>query len=246
MGLDIVLGGIILFLAFRGWFKGFIRQAVSLASLILAVYAAVPVREYVKPHVIPFLAAIQSDIIDRLLWWVSAVLTYLILAAVATTIVKMTRRPMIPGISQSDRNDQFAGFLFGASKGLLIAAFMAALIQNFGLEHAKNVNWVEDQAKASWALKWNEAYQPGDKIWASKPMQHVWNQINRMGIREPGDPLEKSSDVAENESVVRTASRPTEAEGTAGPDRSSKPATPAGSSASSVAPPAEAPPSPTE
>jgi uncharacterized membrane protein required for colicin V production len=246
MGLDLALGVIILIAAFRGWFQGFVSQAVRLTSLVIAVYMAVSVRDYAKPHVLPYLTTIQPDLVDRLLWWVSFVVTYLVLAGVAMLVVKMTRRPEIPGISQSGRNDQFAGFFLGASKGLLIVAFMAAGIQNYGLEQAKNVSWAEDQAKASWALKWNETYQPARKIWASKPVRHLVEHVKRMGFKPPGDPIETRGGDLEDESLVRTASRPVEAEDTGGDHRSGGSASPAGSSRSSATPPAEAPQTTTE
>jgi uncharacterized membrane protein required for colicin V production len=249
MGLDLALGVVILIAAFRGWFQGFVGQAVRLTSLVIAVYGAVRVRDYGKPYVIAYLTKIQPDVIDRLLWWVSFILTYLLLVAVSMLVVKMTRRPAIPGIPQSDRNDQFAGFFLGAAKGLLIAAFLAAGIQNYGREHAKNVSWAEDQAKASWALKWDETYQPARKIWASQPVQHFRNHIYRMGIDKPhksGDPLETGGDGTEAENPLRTASRPTEAESTRSDGHSADHATPSGSSTSSPTPPAEAPPSSTE
>jgi uncharacterized membrane protein required for colicin V production len=166
MGLDLGLGVIILIAAFRGWFQGFMTQIVRLGALVASVYAAVRVRDYAKPYVVPYLTTIESDVVDRLLWWVSAVVTYLAIVGVAMLTIKMTKRPEIPGISPSGRNDQFAGFFLGAAKGLLIAAFVAAGIQNYGLEQAKNVSWAEEQAKTSWALKWNEAYRPAHRIWS--------------------------------------------------------------------------------
>lgn len=246
MGLDLALGVIILLLAFRGWFKGFVSQAVRLTSLVVAVYGAVSVRDYAKPYVLPYLTAIQPDLVDRGAWWVSFVVTYLVLVAVAMLVVKMTRRPEIPGISQSGHNDQFAGFFLGASKGVLAAAVIAAGIQNYGSEQAKNVSWAEDQMKASWALKWNETYQPARKIWASKPVRHLAEHVYRMGLQPPGDPTETRGNDPEDESLVRTASRPAEAEGSSNNQRSSQSASPAGSSRSSAASPAEAPQTTTE
>ena len=222
MGLDLALGVIILLLAFRGWFKGFVRQAIGLTSLVVAPYASVPVRDYAKPYVLPYLTTIQPDLIDRGLWWVSFIVTFLVLVWVAMLVVKMTRRPEIPGISQSGHNDQFAGFFLGATKGLLIAAVIAALIQNYGLEQAKNVSWAEDQAKASWALKWNETYRPAGKIWASKPVRLFVEHVTRMGLQPPGGPTETRGDDVEDEGLVRTASRPADAEARDGDERPSE------------------------
>jgi len=207
MGLDLAFGAIILLAAFRGWFQGFVSQTVRLASLIACVYLADRVRDYAKPYVTPYLASIQADLIDRLLWWVSAVATFIVLVAVAMLIVKMTRRPEIPGISQKGRNDQFAGFMLGAVKGLLVAAFVAHGIQTHGLDRVKTVAWADEQVKTSWAFRWSETYQPVPKIWSSRPVRHFVNHIERMGIRKPGDLSPPGEDAgAQGESPVRTAS----------------------------------------
>ena len=102
---------------YAGGFKALWSRSFAWHRWSGAVYSAVWVRDYAKPYVVPYLASIESDIVDRLLWWVSAVVTYLLMVSVTTLIVKMTRRPAIPGIPQSDRNDQFAGFLVGGLKG---------------------------------------------------------------------------------------------------------------------------------
>jgi uncharacterized membrane protein required for colicin V production len=241
MGLDLALGVIILVAAFRGWFQGFILQAIRLVALVAAVYSAVRVRDYAKPYAATYLSTIQPDLVDRLLWWVSAVVTYLVLVGVARLVVKMTRRPAIPGIPQSDRNDQFAGFVVGGVKGVVVAIFATAAIQNYGLEQVKSITWTRDQAEASWALKWNESYQPAGKIWASRPVRHFVTYVQRMGLHRPGDSPDASSGDLGDDSLLRTASRPTEAEATAGDQTSEDPAAAPRSSTSASAPPAEAP-----
>jgi uncharacterized membrane protein required for colicin V production len=241
MGLDLGLGVIILIAAFRGWFQGFMNQIVRIGAVIAAVYAAVRVRDYAKPYVVPYLTTIEASVIDRLLWWVSGVAVYIALVAVATLIIKMTKRPEIPGISPSGRNDQFAGFFLGAAKGLLIVAFVAAGIQNYGLEQAKNVSWAEEQAKTSWALKWNEAYQPAHRIWTSRPVRHLVEHVQRMGIRKPGEVGEDpSADAVDDESPLRTASRPSEASGAAHEGRTRAANSLEGSASQPGSPPAEA------
>jgi uncharacterized membrane protein required for colicin V production len=210
MGLDVTLGVIILVAAFRGYFQGFITQAVRIAGLVACVYLAEPVRDYSKPRVLPYLPTIDPALIDRLLWWVSAAVTYIVLVGLATLVIKMTRRPEIPGIAQSGRNDQFAGFMLGASKGILVAAVSTAAVQKYALEPIKTVPWAEAQVKTSWAGKWNEQYQPVPKIWSSPPVRQFVTYVERMGMRTPGE----SSDAAEGDDddrespAVRTASRP--------------------------------------
>ena len=217
MGLDLTLGVIMLIAAFRGWFQGFISQAIRLGGVIACVYLAEPVRDYAKPHVLSYVPSIQPDLIDRLLWWVSAAVTYVVLVGTASLVIKMTRRPEIPGISQSGRNDQFAGFLLGATKGVVIAAFAIAGVQKYALNQIKTVTWAEEQVKASWALQWSEAYQPVPRIWASPPVRQFVNYIERMGLRKPGEPSQApAGEENEGESpLVRTASRPDNAENVA-------------------------------
>ncbi len=185
MGLDLALGALILMAAVRGWLQGFVSQAVRIGGLIACVYLAESVRNYVKPHVVPYLPSIQPDLVDRLLWWVAAALTYVVLVGFASVIIKMTNRPEIPGIRESGRNDQFAGFLLGAAKGAVTVAFLTAGIQKYALNQIKAIPWAEEQAKTSWALKCNEEYQPVSKIWASVPVRHYVAVIQRMGLQNP-------------------------------------------------------------
>jgi uncharacterized membrane protein required for colicin V production len=187
MGLDLALAGVVLIAGFRGWLQGFVGQTVRIASLIACVYLANPVRERAKPYVTPYVASIQPELVERLLWWVAAVVTYVALVGVATLVIKMTRRPEIPGIPQSGRNDQFAGFFFGAVKGVVLAAFMVAGLQKYGLEQLKSVPWAEEQAKASWALQWSATYQPVPRLWSSRPVRHFVDHITRMGLQRPGE-----------------------------------------------------------
>jgi uncharacterized membrane protein required for colicin V production len=211
MWLDVTLGGIILIAAFRGWSRGFVSQAVRIAGLVACVYLAEPVRDSAKPHVLPYLPTIQPELVDRLLWWVSAVVAYVVLVGVASLVIKMTRRPEIPGIAQSGRNDQFAGFMLGATKGVVVAAFATAAIQKYAIEYLTPVPWAEEQVKTSWAIKWSETYRPVPRIWSSRPVQHFVNYVERMGLRKPGEPSQlpagKEDDDTE-EPPVRTASRP--------------------------------------
>jgi uncharacterized membrane protein required for colicin V production len=215
MGLDLALAVVVLIAAFRGWFQGFVSQTVRIASLIACVYLAAPVRDRAKPYVSPYVATIQPDLVDRLLWWVAAVVAYVALVGIAMLVIKMTRRPDIPGISETRRNDQFAGFLLGAMKGLLLAAVAAAGIQKYGLDQVKSVPWAEDQAKASWALQLSADYQPVSKLWSSRPVKHFVSHINRMGLQRPGEssqwPVGQDLD---DSPIFRTGIRPADVKAT--------------------------------
>jgi uncharacterized membrane protein required for colicin V production len=213
MGLDVALGVIILIAAIRGWILGFVYQAIRIAGLVACIYLAAPVRDQAKPHVVAYLPTIQPEVVDRLLWWVSAAISYVVIVGVTTLAIKMTRRPEIPGIpAQSGRNDQFAGFLMGAAKGVLAAAFLTAGIQNYALTQVATIPWADQQVKTSLALRWNEQYQPAAKIWTSQPVQHIVGLAYRMGwqgpVEQPGQPAAKSGEGP----VLQTASRPADLE----------------------------------
>ncbi len=209
MWLDVTLGGLILLAAFRGWIQGFVSQALRLAEIIACVYLAQPVRDYAKPYVLPYLPEIPLDFVDRVLWWVAAVVSYVVLVAVASLVIHITRRPQIPGIAQAGHNDQFAGFALGATKGLLVAACVTAGVQKYAMERVKSVPWAQQQVKTSWAFKWSETYRPVPRIWASPPVRHLVNRIVNMGLRKPGEPSQSpaGAEYDDESPPVRTASR---------------------------------------
>ncbi len=207
MGLDIILGLVILLAAVRGWLQGFIHQAIRLGAIVASVYLADPVRKVVKPYLLPHLSTLQPDLIDRFIWWVAAFATCLVLVTVASTIVKMTKKPSIPGGPKGSRNDQFAGFLMGGIKGLVIVAFVTAGIQKHALQQLQTVEWAKHQVDNSLALKWNEQFEPAPRIWNSRPVQHFVSQIHEMGVRSPDEGSPGSSNDPAGASALRTASR---------------------------------------
>jgi uncharacterized membrane protein required for colicin V production len=232
MGLDLALGVVILISAFRGWFRGFISQAVRIGGLIACVYLADPIRDYAKPRVLPYLPTIPPDLVDRVLWWVSAVLTYVVLVGMVTLVIKMSRRPEIPGLIETHRNDQFAGFLLGLVKGALVAIFLTAGIQKFALTQIQSISWADEQARNSHALKWNEQYQPAARIWKSQPVSHFVNHIQRMGLENPAEEKpapEDGNSPSAGDAPLQTASRTPDREA----ERSNQTPNPSGSGADS-------------
>jgi hypothetical protein len=105
-----------------------------------------------------------------------------VVVGVATLAIKMTRRPDPLGNTEARRDDQFAGFLFGAAKGALIAMFLTAAVQKYGLEVARRSEWAGKQVENSKALVWNEKYQPVPKIWQSPPVRRFVEHIQRNGL----------------------------------------------------------------
>jgi uncharacterized membrane protein required for colicin V production len=184
MGLDLALGAIVLFSAIRGWLKGFLLQAIRLSGLVACVYAAEPVRNLAKPYVLSHLPSIRPELVGRLLWWSSAAVAYVVLVGLATLILKFSRRQPF-GIAEPNRNDQYAGFVLGALKGLVVAVFLAAGLQDYALRRIEGIAWAEEQARTSHVLKWNARYEPAAKIWSSPPVQHFVAHVQRMGLANP-------------------------------------------------------------
>src|SRR3954464_3407468 len=107
MGLDLVLGAIVLVSAIRGWLKGFLLQAIRLSGLVACVYLADPVRDLAKPYVLPHLPSVRPELVDRLLWWSAGAISYVALVGFATFVHKLSRRQTF-GIAEPNRNDQYA------------------------------------------------------------------------------------------------------------------------------------------
>jgi uncharacterized membrane protein required for colicin V production len=228
MGLDVALGIIILIAGIRGWLQGFLYQTVRVGGLIACVYLAAPVRDQAKPYVQPYLPTLQPELVDRLLWWVSAVVSYVVIVGGLTLAIKMTRRPEIPGMPmQRSRNDQFAGFLLGLAKGALVAAFLVAAIQKYAMDQIETIPWADQQVKSSLALLWNGQYRPAARIWSSVPVRHFIGHVQRMGLAGH----EESIDRPDARPVVKTARRAADTETTRGVadggGRSEPPAPPA-------------------
>jgi uncharacterized membrane protein required for colicin V production len=200
MGLDLTLGVIILLAALRGWLKGFVSQAVRIAGFIACFYLADPVREQVRPYVLGKMPTLDAGLLDRILWWVAALVSFIVLVGLTTLAIQLTRTPPPPGTPPSRRDDQFGGLLLGTAKGLLVAAFLAAAVEKYGTEIARNFAWAERQTTGSYALKWTAQYQPAPRIWAAPPVRCFVEHIQRNGLNGPIE-AEAQKQVARQTSV---------------------------------------------
>jgi uncharacterized membrane protein required for colicin V production len=211
MGLDLALGAVVLIAAIRGWLRGFMNQAVRLSSFVGCFYLAGPVRDQARPYVLPRLPKVDPALMDRILWWAAAVASYVVVVGVATLAIKLIRQPdpLGKGGFEARRDDQFAGFLFGAAKGALVAVFLTAAVQKYGLEAAKRSEWAGRQVEHSKALVWNQKYQPVPKIWESPPVRRFVEQIQRNGLTPKPLATPEADEVAElsAEAVTRRPPR---------------------------------------
>ena len=173
MGLDIAVGVVVLVGAIRGWFRGFVLQAVRLLSLIGAVFLAAPVRELIRPYVAPYLATIRVDLLDRMLWWASGVLTFLVLAGVGGGLVRLSRRRNYDD-SEISRLDQSAGFLLASAKAAMTAAFLVAALDRYAADWLKSVKWADEQSRDSMVLAWNVSTARPMSSGPQRPFSSLW------------------------------------------------------------------------
>jgi uncharacterized membrane protein required for colicin V production len=184
MGLDIALGIMVLLGAIRGWFRGFVLQAIRLSGLVGSVYVAGPIRDYARPHVVPYLSSVPPAMLDRMLWWSSAVVSYVTMVGLASLAVKLYRRRPY-GEPEPNRADQFAGMLLSAGKATVVAAFLVGALDKYALTWIKQIPWAADLTSSSTALTWHEQYHPSEKIWTAAPVQHFVGCVQKMGVAGP-------------------------------------------------------------
>jgi uncharacterized membrane protein required for colicin V production len=199
MGLDITLGVLVLVAAVRGWFRGFLGQAIRLASLVACVYLADPIRDVALPYAHEQLPSIRPEVLSKLLWWVGAAGSFVVLAGVATGILKLSRRKPY-GEADPHRGDQSAGFLLGGAKGLVVAAFLVAGIDRYAAQYLKDLDWVQDQLAASQAMALGRQYRPADRIWDSPPVRQYVAHIRKHGIQGP--PAEPKPEILSEQKVA--------------------------------------------
>jgi uncharacterized membrane protein required for colicin V production len=181
MGLDVALGVTIALGALRGWFRGFTTQAVRLTGLVTCFYLALPVREQVRPYILARMPVMDPGLLDRILWWSSAVVSYIVLVGLITLAIQLTKSPPVPGAVATRRGDRIGGLLLGAAKSGLIVAFLAAGVEKYA-EVARKISWADRQLDGSYALAWTTKYRPVPRLWATAPVRHFVEQIQQNGL----------------------------------------------------------------
>ena len=181
MGLDIALGIVVGIAAIRGWFKGFLRQAIPLGALVGCIYAADPLRDLGRPHAAQYFPKIGPEVMDRLLWWTAAALSYVFVTGVCLSVVKSMRKRTY-GDPEPNRADQGAGFTLGALKGVIAASFLAAGVAKYAPMASPVFPIAEEQSRTSRAMGWQAEYQPAQRMWASPPVQALIDRVKTRGM----------------------------------------------------------------
>ncbi len=212
MGLDITLGIIVLIAAVRGWFKGFLKQAIPLGALVACVYLADPLRDLGRPYGPKYFPKIAPEVMDRLLWWSGSAISYVAITGLGLWIVKSMKKRTY-GDPEPNRADQGAGFTLGVAKGLILASFLAAGVSRYAPTYLVTP-FVDEQARTSRALSWSVEYRPAERLWHSPPVQTwiarvktrgMWGETAGEGVKTPA-PREVARPESAAETPVRTAS----------------------------------------
>jgi hypothetical protein len=207
MGLDIALGLMMLVGGIRGWFRGFLLQAIRLGGLIGSVYLAGPIRDLARPYLAPYLKTIDPSLLGRMLWWSSAVIAYLVIVGFASQAFRAYRRRPY-GEPEPNRADQFGGFLLATGKTAVMMSFLIGAADRFVLGYIRQVPWAAEQAKTSQALVWHEQYRPADRIWAAPPVQMLVAHVRKMGVDAPRPETEWKEPAIDPSPIQSAAARP--------------------------------------
>ena len=184
MGLDLALGAIVLFAAFRGWLKGFANQAVRIVGFIACFYLADPLRDQARPYILTKTPAINPGLMDRILWWIAAVVSYVLLVGLTTLIIQLSRNPSPDDSTlNARREDRIGGVLIGLGKGLLVAASLATAAVNYNALLIQNIPWIQRQCRGSYALAWTATYRPITRLSETFPVRNFIEHITRNGLK---------------------------------------------------------------
>ncbi|MGO9600729.1 MAG: CvpA family protein [Isosphaeraceae bacterium] len=203
MGLDLALGVIVLFAAFRGWLKGFVSQAVRIVGFIACFYLADPLRDQARPFLLGKMPAINPSLMDRILWWIAAVVSYVLLVGLTTLIIQLSRNPPPKDSTLSARReDQIGGLIIGLGKGLLVAAALATAAENYKATLIQNIPLIERQCRGSYTLAWTAIYRPIPRLLATVPVRNFVEHITRNGLNGRMQPeVEAEKNVAERDLI---------------------------------------------
>lgn len=215
MGIDVTLGVIVFLAGLRGWLRGFMLQAIQIGALVGCVYLANPGRDLARPYVQPHFPTMSAEVLDRLLWWSSAVASYVVTSGIALSLVRAFKKRPYGGEPDTNRGNQGAGFLLGALKGAVIASFLAGALIDQAPTYLKmkSPSWFEDQFQTSRAMRWAEQYQPSQRIWNSPPVQMLVAHVRANGLMLEGEAADEETapkrlpeSASEAERPVQTAS----------------------------------------
>lgn len=120
IAIDIAILIIVLWLAYKGFSKGFVTELASLVALILGIYGAIHFSSLLNETVA------SIGVSDRYVPILSFALTFIFILLVVHLIAKIITK-LIDALSLSFLN-KLGGAVFGAAKGLLICAVIVVFV----------------------------------------------------------------------------------------------------------------------
>src|SRR3990167_3037031 len=129
---DFIILGILLLSVIIGFFRGFLREAISLATLFLAVYAALKFSPVVSGLFQSFISNPKARYIC------AAILTFLIVLILGALVNKLAHG--LVATSGLGLLDKLLGLVFGAARGILFVTIILLIVHVSKYEKSA---WVE-------------------------------------------------------------------------------------------------------
>ncbi len=119
---DIIVIAIVVIFSIRGLLRGFIKEIISLAGILISIWAAFTY----YPILVPYLDFLQSPAWRNICAYIIIFVIGILVAHAVITILQ--RLISLAFLSWADK---LLGFCFGLLKGLLICAIVATVIRIF-------------------------------------------------------------------------------------------------------------------
>lgn len=130
---DLVVLAVVLISGFLAFFRGFIREALSIGAWVAAFFAGV----YGFPILAPRLAGVVPD--PALVPWVAGLVIGLVTVIVLSLLAHYIAKAMqVEGLGAIDRS---LGFLFGLARGAVLVSLSFLMIQ-WALNDRDYPNWL--------------------------------------------------------------------------------------------------------
>jgi membrane protein required for colicin V production len=151
---DAILIGVIVLSIAVSFFRGFLREAISLCSWVLAIVLALKLSSFISHHVFSW---ISSDTTAYVAAFISTVIVVLLLGSVITKLAKS-----IATITGFGIFDRVLGVLFGFLRGVLVTTLMIMLVNVTAFSSS---HWFEDSAMKvalNTPEKWMQNFVPDE------------------------------------------------------------------------------------
>lgn len=149
--LDILLAVPLIFLMYKGWKRGIVREVATLAGVLAGIWAAVHLSQMVSE-----MLKLKSE---------NAVLIAFFICFVGAMVLAWLLGRMVEGLMKA-AHLSLANHLLGAASGMLKALCILAVVLNYAVMIDKNEIVLKPEVKES-SLLYKPVYETGNKLTAS-------------------------------------------------------------------------------